>query len=60
MKAIGFIAIIALWLAAISGWCMNLYQVIVMAIASAPITTLFVAKFVGIFAFPLGAVLGWV
>lgn len=53
----GTLAFIALWVAGIVGWVLN-----IMAIAhslSGPMTTMLVARIVGIFAFPLGAVLGY-
>lgn len=55
MQVVGFMGII--WLATIIGWIANIIQLI--GIASGPVTTIFVLKCVGIFAFPLGAILGW-
>lgn len=52
------LTVIALWLAAIAGWVMNIVQVIKMA--DGGFTTLFVLKIVGIFAAPLGSILGWI
>ncbi len=49
---------IALWVAAIIGWILNIVQVVQMADES--ITGMFVLKCVGILAAPLGAVLGWI
>jgi hypothetical protein len=53
----GSLAIIALFIAAVIGWIMN-----IMTIAGSeftPITGLLVLRVVGIFVAPLGAVLGW-
>jgi hypothetical protein len=53
----GSLAIIALFIAGVIGWIMN-----IMAIAGSeftPITGLLVLRVVGIFVAPLGAVLGW-
>lgn len=49
---------IILWVAGIAGWIMNIIQVIKMA--DAGFTAMFVLKIVGIFAAPLGAILGWI
>lgn len=48
------------WLALTVGWIMNVVQVIGMALADHPATTLFIVKIVGIITGPLGGVLGWV
>lgn len=40
------------------GWVLNIAHLV--ASISAPITALFILRVVGIFALPLGAILGWV
>lgn len=40
------------------GWCMNTYQII--QSINNGITTKLIVKLVGVFAAPLGAVLGWI
>ena len=47
---------IAIWFALIVGWIANLVQVIGMA--SGDVTALFILKLAGIFAGPLGSILG--
>ena len=54
----GAILILVFWLAVVVGWIINLVSVITLASAGAPVTTLFILKALGIFAFPLGAILG--
>ena len=51
------IVVVVLVLAAIVGWILN----IVKAFGSLddPLTAMFIARVVGVFAAPLGAVLGW-
>lgn len=46
-------------LAGLVGWVMNLIDVVHLAFANAPFHALFVARIVGIFVGPLGAVLGY-
>lgn len=52
------IIIVLAWLAGIVGWAINLVSVIKLAIAAAPLTTLFIVKVIGIFVAPLGSLLG--
>lgn len=55
----GFVfALLAGILAMAIGWVMNVVQLVYLA--DAPITVLTILKIVGIFAAPLGGVLGWV
>lgn len=54
---IGF-GIIGVWITAVIGWIINLIDVVQLAIANSPLTTLFVAKIIGIVVAPLGAILG--
>lgn len=49
---------IALWVAMFIGWVLNIIALV--HSVSGPVTTLFVLRIVGIFAFPLGGILGWV
>lgn len=50
--------IVAIWLTFIVGWIINLVEVVQMAVANSPVTTLFVLKGVGILVAPLGAICG--
>lgn len=50
--------IVAIWIAFIVGWIINLVEVIKLAIAAVPVTTLFIVKIVGVFVAPLGSILG--
>jgi hypothetical protein len=56
------VGIALLWLsfviAFVYGWVSNIIDVVNLALASAPITALFVVKAIGIFVAPLGAILG--
>lgn len=56
----GIIIWFALWAILLIGWVMNIVQVIGMALADHPATTLFITKCIGIPFGPLGGVLGWV
>lgn len=56
---IGFLAYFALCIAGVIGWVMNVWQVIGLAKTATTLTVWLALKVVGIFAFPLGAVLGW-
>ena len=51
---------ILFWLSLACGWVMNIVQVIGLALADHPLTTLFIVKIVGIVAAPVGCVMGWV
>lgn len=55
---IAAIITVIIWAALIVGWFINLFEVITIAVASAPVTTLFILKAVGIVVAPLGAILG--
>jgi hypothetical protein len=50
--------IVLLWITAAVGWVINLVDVIKLAVADSPITTLFIAKAAGILFAPLGSILG--
>lgn len=52
------LVILALWAAFITGWLINLVEVIQLAVAASPVTTLFIVKAVGIVVAPLGAICG--
>lgn len=56
--ALASLIIVAIWIAFIVGWLINLVEVIKLAIAAVPVTTLFIVKIVGIFVAPLGSILG--
>lgn len=60
MKLFGSLTLLALWTTLIVGWLANIWQVAVMAYASAPVTTLFIAKIVAIFLGPVGSIFGLV
>ena len=57
----GAVALIAfpiiLWLAAIGGWVANIVKIF--GTADDPITAFFIIRCIGVFAAPLGAVLGF-
>lgn len=57
MKTIAPIAIIGLWLAVVVGWCMNIWAIV--GSVGGPLNTMFVARCVGAFVAPLGAILGY-
>lgn len=50
-------AFILVWIAALVGWLMNIYKLVGMF--GEEITTWFIARCVGIFFAPLGAVIGY-
>lgn len=49
---------LALLIAGVAGYVMNIIAIF-SAVGSEPATTMFIARCVGVLAFPLGAVLGW-
>lgn len=49
---------ITIFITMVVGWCMNIYQITQMY--DAGITAKFVFKVIGVFAFPIGALLGFV
>ena len=57
MKIIAPLAIIGLWLAAIVGWFMNIWAIV--GSVGGPLNAMFVARCVGAFVAPLGAILGY-
>lgn len=52
------LGIVALWLAGIVGWVMNIITII--NIAPLEMTGMLVARVIGVFVAPLGAVLGYI
>lgn len=50
-------AFLIVWLAAIVGWIMNIYKFVSMF--GEEVTTWFIARAIGIFFAPLGAVIGY-
>jgi len=56
MKAAGLI-FIALWLAVIVGWIMNIVSIV--HAVNLPITGMFILRCIGIFVFPVGGILGY-
>ena len=52
-----YLAIVGIWVAAIGGWVANIVKLIGMVDGS--VTTMFVMRVVGIFAAPLGSILGY-
>ena len=53
-----FITIIAVWIIALTGWIANIVQVVPMI--NDTITGMLILKIVGIFAGPLGSILGYI
>ena len=53
------ISVIFLWIIAICGWVANVVKLIGMISVNEPITTMFIARCVGVFAAPFGAILGF-
>lgn len=51
------LAIIGLWLASIVGWCMNIWAIF--GSVGGSLNAMFVARCVGAFVAPLGAILGY-
>jgi hypothetical protein len=49
--------VISIYLAALIGWVMNIIDIV--STVGSPITAMFVARCVGVLAFPLVAVLGY-
>jgi hypothetical protein len=54
---IAAVFILTLWLAAIGGWIANIVKFVGMM--DGGVTTMFIARIVGVVAAPLGAVLGY-
>lgn len=54
---VGLVILVA-WIAAIVGWVINLVDVIQLAVANSPVTTLFIVKAAGIILVPVGAICG--
>lgn len=52
------LGVIALWLAGIVGWVMNIITII--QISPLEMTGMLVARVIGVFVAPLGAVLGYI
>ena len=52
-----YLAILAVWAIGLVGWIANIVKIVSML--SGPVTAMFVGRVVGVFAFPLGAVLGF-
>lgn len=57
MQTLTPLAIIGLWLASIVGWCMNIWAIV--GSFGGPLNAMFVARCVGAFVAPLGALLGY-
>lgn len=53
------VAYILMVLALSLGWVMNLATLITAVLADAPVNLMVIARFVGVFALPLGGVLGY-
>lgn len=49
---------VLMWIAGFVGWCMNI-AAIVHSIADPTVTPMLIVRIVGVFAAPLGAVLGY-
>jgi hypothetical protein len=52
-----YLMIIALWVIGFIGWVLNIFAIL--RVMNDPLTTLLVLRIVGIFAAPLGAILGF-
>lgn len=58
MQSISPIASFGLWLASIVGWCMNIWAIFG-SVGGWTLDSMFVARWVGVFVVPLGAILGY-
>lgn len=59
MRILFSLSVIALALAALAGWIMNLVTVVHMFLANAPLSSLFIGRLVGVPVGIIGAILGW-
>ena len=62
MVKTGIALLLMYWAAIIAGvigYAMNLFSLVHLVIASAPVTTMFIGRAVGVLVFPLGAFLGY-
>lgn len=59
MRIVFALSILAIALAAIIGWIMNLVAVVHLFIADAPLSSLFIGRLVGVPVGIIGAILGW-
>ncbi len=57
MYRIAHLTLVGLWLAAIVGWFMNSWAIVFSV--GGPLNAMFVARCVGAFVAPLGAILGY-
>jgi flagellar biogenesis protein FliO len=55
-NAVASILILILALVAVAGWVLNIVKLV--ALLNGEITAMFVARLIGVFAFPLGAIIG--
>ena len=53
------ISLYVLWLAAIIGWCMNIWGIVGAAVVGGSLNAMLVARCVGAFIVQLGAILGY-
>lgn len=53
-----YATIVAAWVAAVVGYLINLVDVIQLAVANSPLTTMFVVKAAGILLAPVGVICG--
>lgn len=60
MNEKGLTVYLALWIIMIIGWLVNLVDVILFAVSGGEWTTMTILQVVGIFAAPLGSVLGYI
>jgi hypothetical protein len=58
-KLIGLVLIVALAVAGIVGWCMNVWATVQLVVHDSPITTFFVGRIIGVFVPFVGAILGY-
>lgn len=54
----GVLALVAVWAAAVVGWILNIVAVVHM-LGDVSVTPMFIARIVGVFLAPIGAVLGY-
>lgn len=53
------LAYVALIIGGLIGYVLNIIAIVHLVVADAPIHAMFIARCIGVFAFPLGGVLGW-
>lgn len=59
LGAVGIVAWLLVILALVVGYVHNIIDVVHLALSNSPVTVLMLMRVVGIFAMPLGGILGW-